>query len=89
MSLGGKGGISEGTPDLEGLKVSGETADILAKKAGVSKTNMYYLLAVYRNRPDLFEKVFNGEYSINKALVIRLFYEEDRKKAGIGKSSRA
>lgn len=67
MSLGGKGGIKEGTPDLERLKVSGEVAEILAKKAGVSKTNMYYLLAVYRNRPDLFELVFDGSYSINKA----------------------
>jgi len=37
MSLGGKGGIPEGVPDLEGLKVSGETADILAKKAGGRK----------------------------------------------------
>lgn len=67
MSLGGKGGLDKGTPDLEGLKISGETAEILAKKASVSKTNMYYLLAVYRNRPDLEEKVFNGEYTINKA----------------------
>lgn len=30
------GGSEEGTPDLEGLKVSGETAEILAKKAGDS-----------------------------------------------------
>lgn len=55
------------TPDLEEAKTNGETAEILAKKAGVSKTNMYYLLAVYRNRPDLFERVFNGEISINRA----------------------
>ncbi|WP_368986171.1 hypothetical protein NST54_01015 [Caldifermentibacillus hisashii] len=61
MSEGGKGGIEEGTPSLEGVKTSGETAEILAKKAGISKTNMYNLLAVYRNRPDLFERVFNGE----------------------------
>ncbi|WP_211098078.1 hypothetical protein, partial [Heyndrickxia coagulans] len=46
------GGIEEGTPNLE-RSYSGETAEILAKKAGISKTNMYYLLAVYRNRPDL------------------------------------
>lgn len=57
-----------GTPNLErAIKVTGETAEILAKKAGISKTNMYNLLAVYRNRPDLFERVFNGEISINKA----------------------
>ena len=57
-----------GTPNLErAIEVTGETAEILAKKAGISKTNMYNLLAVYRNRPDLFERVFNGEISINKA----------------------
>lgn len=54
-------------PNLERSSVDGETAEILRKKAGVGKSNMYYLLAVYKNRPDLFERVFNGEYSINKA----------------------
>src|SRR5690625_1783809 len=39
----------------------------LAKKAGIGKSSMANLLAVYRNRPDLEEKVFNGEYTINKA----------------------
>jgi hypothetical protein len=47
-------------PNLE-RGYSGETAEILAKKAGISKTNMYNLLAVYRNRPDLFERVFNAD----------------------------
>ncbi|ALC81553.1 hypothetical protein [Bacillus gobiensis] len=28
---------------------------------------MYYLLAVYRNRPDIFQIVLDGQYSINKA----------------------
>lgn len=46
---------------------SGEVADILAKKVGVSSRYMYNLIAVYRNRPDLFDRVFSGEYSINKA----------------------
>lgn len=64
----GKERMSEGGK----TKVSpiGETIDthgMLAKKAGVGKSNMYYLLAVYKNRPDLFELVFNGDYSINKA----------------------
>src|SRR5690625_2173394 len=36
----------------------------LAKKAGIGKSSMANLLAVYRNRPDLEEKVFNGEYTI-------------------------
>ena len=53
--------------NLQTPEMSGETAEILAKKAGMSKRNLYNLLAVYRNRPDLFELVFNGEYSINKA----------------------
>lgn len=39
----------------------------LAKKAGIGKSSMANLLAVYRNRPDLFEQVFNGTISINKA----------------------
>src|SRR5699024_8031039 len=38
----------------------------LAKKAGIGKSSMANLLAVYRNRPDLFGRVFNGTYSINK-----------------------
>ena len=53
--------------NFQSREMSGETADILAKKAGMSKRNLYFLIAVYRNRPDLFEKVFSGEYSINKA----------------------
>lgn len=67
MSLGGKGGVNEGVPDLEQVKTTGRTNEKLAKKSGVGKTNIAYLLAVYRNRPDLFERVFSGEYSINKA----------------------
>jgi len=44
-----------------------EVAEILAEKVGMSPRTIYFLLAVYRNRPDLEEKVFNGEYTINKA----------------------
>lgn len=51
-----------GTPNLErAIEVTGETAEILRTKAGVGKSNMYYLLAIYRNRPDLFERVFNAD----------------------------
>ncbi|KZM55186.1 hypothetical protein A3Q35_01140 [Aeribacillus pallidus] len=39
----------------------------LAKKAGIGKSSMANLLAVYKSRDDLFELVFNGEISINKA----------------------
>ena len=77
MSLGGKGGVNEGVPDLEQVKTTGRTNEKLAKKSGVGKTNIAYLLAVYRNRPDLFERVFSGEYSINEALIIRLHYKDD------------
>ena len=48
-------------------EVSGKTRDVLGKKAGTSGRYIGSLLAVYRNRPDLFERVFNGEYSINRA----------------------
>lgn len=45
----------------------GDASERLAKKAGIGRRNMYYLLAVKRNRPDLFTKVFNGEYAIGRA----------------------
>lgn len=54
-------------PNLEHRESDGRTNEVLAKKAGIGKSNMANLLAVYRNRPDLFEQVFNGEISINKA----------------------
>lgn len=53
--------------NLHTREMSGEVADKLAKKAGMSKRNLYFLLAVYRNRLDLFELVFDGTYTINKA----------------------
>src|SRR5690625_2499955 len=67
MSLGGKGGLKEGLPDLADLPVSRDVSEDLAKKAGIGRSSMTYLIAVYRNRPDLFELVFDGSYSINKA----------------------
>jgi ParB-like nuclease domain len=67
MSIGGKGGIEEGSANLHTLEMGKDVAEILAKKVGMSRRNLYYLLAVYRNRHDLFERVFSGEYSINKA----------------------
>jgi hypothetical protein len=61
--LNAKLGRKTNSPDLEFSSADGETAEILRKKAGVGKSNMYYLLAVYRNRPDLFERVFNADES--------------------------
>ena len=63
-------------PDLEKREQTQVHVE-LAKKSGIGKSSMAYLLAVYRNRPDLFELVFSGEYSINKALIIRLHYKDD------------
>jgi len=45
------------------LDQGGRTHEILAKKAGIGKSSMANLLAVYRNRPDLFERVFNANES--------------------------
>ncbi|MEH7521663.1 ParB N-terminal domain-containing protein [Bacillus sp. JJ1503] len=47
--------------------VSGEAAQILADRVGVSARYMYQLLAVYKSRLDLFQLVFDGKYSINRA----------------------
>src|SRR5699024_9821942 len=44
--------------DVPQMEHRGRTNEIIAKKAGVGKTNVAYLLAVYRNRSDLFELVF-------------------------------
>lgn len=63
MSEGGKGGIEEGKENFPNLDVSGETREILGKKAGVTGRYIGSLLAVYRNRPDLFERVFNTDES--------------------------
>ena len=54
-------------PNLASRSISRDTANDLAKKAGIGRSSMTYLIAVYRNRPDLFESVFDGSYSINKA----------------------
>jgi len=54
------------SPDLDEREKT-RTDVALAKKAGIGKSSMAYLLAVYRNRPDLFELVFDGTYTINKA----------------------
>ena len=48
-----------------GKKVN--TYKMLAKKAGVGQGSIGRLIPVYRNRPDLFELVFDGTYTINKA----------------------
>src|SRR5690625_1870245 len=43
------------------------TQSTLAKMAGVGNGSIGRLTEVYRNRPDLFELVFDGTYTINKA----------------------
>ena len=50
-----------------GAKVENKrSSKVLAEKAGVGHGSITRLITVYRNRPDLFERVFNGSYSINK-----------------------
>ena len=61
MSDGGKG-----FPEMENLKTTHAHVE-LAKKAGIGKSSMANLLAVYNKRPDLFEKVFSGEYKVGRA----------------------
>lgn len=60
---------NSGGPSLELPHEKGKTHEILAKKAGIGKSSMAYLLAVYRNRPDLFELVFDGGYSASSSLI--------------------
>ena len=67
-------------PDLAKSKISRDTAEELAKKAGIGRSNMTYLIAVYRNRPDLFELVFDGTYTINKAYTQMKADEEPEQK---------
>src|SRR5699024_2020382 len=58
--------VWEGSTDVENFpppSVSGKTREILGRKAGMTGRNIGYLLAVYRNRPDLFELVFDGSHS--------------------------
>jgi len=50
-------------PNLDEAGDKSTTNEILAKKAGIGKSSMANLLAVYRNRPDLFERVFNADES--------------------------
>jgi len=54
-------------PNLEQRGNEGKTHVELAKKAGIGKSSMANLLAVYNKRPDLFEKVFSGEYKVGRA----------------------
>src|SRR5690625_4251365 len=59
-------------PNLDEAGCKSTTNEILAKKAGIGKSSMAYLLAVYRNRSDLTSvpigtKVRDGKISINKA----------------------
>lgn len=65
MSEGGSGGL-EPSPEVGYVK-AGKTAVTIAQMSGVGKTNIEYLLAVKKKRPDLYEKVFDGSYSIGKA----------------------
>ncbi|MGN4125236.1 hypothetical protein ACMGD3_09525 [Lysinibacillus sphaericus] len=52
------------------LSPNGEKLDkhaTLASVSGVGKGSIGRLVTVKRNRPDLYEKVFDGSYSIGRA----------------------
>ncbi|MFS0647045.1 ParB N-terminal domain-containing protein [Siminovitchia sp. 179-K 8D1 HS] len=52
------------TPDLgQGFGGKSATAKALAEKAGIGRSSMEYLIAVFKKRPDLFERVFKGIYA--------------------------
>src|SRR5699024_6226194 len=46
---------------------AGEVAEIIGDKVGMTGRNVYNLLAVYRNRLDLFYRVRDGEIAIGRA----------------------
>lgn len=64
-----------------GAKVENKrSSKILAEKAGVGHGSITRLITVYRNRPDLFELVFDGTYTINKAYTQMKADEEPEQK---------
>lgn len=60
---GAQGKRTDLSQDWEKLNIH----EKLAKMAGISKGSIGNLIMVFKRRADLFEKVFSGEYSINKA----------------------
>jgi len=44
------------SPEMKSRGVHGEVAEILSNESGIDKTNIYYLLSVRENRPDLSRK---------------------------------
>lgn len=60
---GAQGKRTDLSQDWEKLNIH----EKLAKMAGISKGSIGNLITVYKRRTDLFERVFNGEYSINRA----------------------
>lgn len=55
------------SPKMGLSPTAGKVASELAKKAGIGRSSMEYLIAVKRKRTDLYTKVFDGLYSIGKA----------------------
>lgn len=73
------GGKVAVTPNLEEApNKKGETAEVIAEKAGIGKSSIYMLQAVQRDAPDLFEKVKDGKITINKAYTAK----KDREQGG-------
>lgn len=70
MSEGGSGGL-EPSPEVGYVK-TGKTAVTIAQMSGVGKTNIEYLLAVKKKRPDLYEKVFDGSCAVRTIEIYHL-----------------
>ena len=65
MSLGGKGGIEQGTPDLAYLE-KGETREIVAGKIGMGKSTYDCAKYIAKNAPDeVIEELDKGQRSIH------------------------
>ena len=60
-------------PDLASRSISRDTANELAKKAGIGRSSMTYLIAVYRNRPDLFDGTYTINHHDQSTSVARLY----------------
>jgi hypothetical protein len=70
------------SPDLDESSYQASTKEILAEKAGVGKSSMANLMAVQRDAPDLFQRVKDGEITINKA------YTESKKRKQAAEASK-
>jgi DNA modification methylase len=65
-----------------GKKVKGDTREIVGEKIGISTGQVSKLKYIYNIKPELFDRIDDGELTINQAYIIceRLKNQEDAKK---------